>query len=286
MNAKTIKLLLLYAALLATDASTAQSQKLNHQPNTTTIMATTANKQIIRDLYEQALNKRNMALLPDLIAPEYAGFKEERGPNAFEGFVAPLIRSFPDINWHIEDLIAEGDKVSIRWRWTGTFKNQYQKFAPTNQVIHNDGLAIYQLKDGKVIAANLQTDRLGFLQGIQVLPADVNRMAANNAQVMFIDKFVIPATAKEEFMKRTDYNRKFIRSLPGFVRDEAYEGADMAGNGLLTTVAVWESREALATAKEAVQAEYKRIGFNPAEFTKQLGITLDRGVYKAVMVME
>lgn len=278
--------MLLPLALLATGASNAQPKKSNHLPTKTTIMVTTQNKQVIRSLYEQALNKRSMALLPDLIAPEYVGFKEEKGPHAFEGFVAPLIKSFPDINWHIEDLIAEGDKVSIRWRWTGTFKNQYQKFMPTNQVTHNDGLAIYQLKDGKVIAAHLQTDRLGFLQGIQVLPADVNRMAANNAQVVFIDKFVIPAAAKEEFMKRTDYNRKFIRNLPGFVRDEVYEGADMAGNTLLTTIAVWESQEALARAKEAVQAEYKRIGFNTAEFTKQMGITLDRGVYKAAMIME
>ncbi len=278
--------MLLPLALLATGASYAQSKKSNHQPNNTTTMVTTQNKQVIRNLYEQVLNKRNMALLPTLIAPEYVGFKDEKGPHAFEGFIAPLIKSFPDINWDIKDLIAEGDKVSIRWRWTGTFKNQYQKFMPTNQVTHNDGLAIYQLKDGKVIAANLQTDRLGFLQGIQVLPADINRMAANNAQVMLIDKFVIPAEAKEEFMKRTDYNRKFIRNLPGFVRDEVYEGTDMSGNTLLTTIAVWESQEALAHAKEAVQAEYKRIGFNTAEFTKQMGITLDRGVYKAAMMME
>jgi predicted ester cyclase/heme-degrading monooxygenase HmoA len=281
MNAKTIKFLLLPLALMAAGACAAQSKKSNHQPNKT-IMATIANKQIIRDLYEQALNKRNMALLPNLIAAEYAGFKGEKGPHAFEGFVAPLIRSFPDINWLIEDLFAEDDKVSIRWRWTGTFKNQYQEFAATNQVTYNDGLAIYQLRDGKVIAAHLQTDRLGFLQSIKVLPADMNQMAANKSQVIFIDKFVIPAAAKEEFMKRTAYNRGFIRSLPGFVSDNAYEGTDAAGNVLITTTAVWASEEALTQAKEAVQAEYKRIGFNPAEFAKQLGITLDRGIYKPI----
>jgi hypothetical protein len=42
---------------------------------------------------------------------------------------------------------------------------------------------------------------------------------------------------------------------------------------------VWQNDDALRQAKEAVQAEYKRQGFDPAEFMKQLNVTMDRGIY-------
>lgn len=101
-------------------------------------------------------------------------------------------------------------------------------------------------------------------------------------RLFFIDKFVIPANVKERFIKQTNYNRNFIKNLPGFIKDNAYESTDANGNVLFTTIAVWENQDAMNNAKEKVQAEYKRIGFDPAEFLKSLGIIMDRAIYKEI----
>ena len=47
---------------------------------------------------------------------------------------------------------------------------------------------------------------------------------------------------------------------------------------------VWESADAVKKAKEAVQAEYKRQGFNPSEMVERLNITMERGIYKEAIV--
>jgi hypothetical protein len=80
-------------------------------------------------------------------------------------------------------------------------------------------------------------------------------------------------------MERAKINRGFIKSLPGFIQDAAYERTDEQGNLVIITMAVWQNEAALVKAREAVFAEYKRQGFDPAAFFKQMNIIADRGVY-------
>jgi hypothetical protein len=97
---------------------------------------------------------------------------------------------------------------------------------------------------------------------------------------IFIDKFIIPQSGKHEFTERMNYNRDFIKNLPGFLGDAAYERAGENGNIICVTIANWESEEALNQAKIAVQAEYQRINFNPAELLTRLNITMERDIYQ------
>ena len=97
---------------------------------------------------------------------------------------------------------------------------------------------------------------------------------------IFIDQFIIPENAKLEFTERMNFNRDFIKKLPGFIEDAAYKRQDGNGNIICMTIATWESEEALSEAKAAVQTEYQRIGFNPQELLTRLNITMDRGVYQ------
>jgi heme-degrading monooxygenase HmoA len=101
-------------------------------------------------------------------------------------------------------------------------------------------------------------------------------------QQIFIDKFRIPQQAKQEFTEKMNINRVFIKNLPGFIQDSAYEREDEDGNIICITVAIWESEQALNNAKTAVQVEYERIGFNPAELLIRLDITMERGIYEQV----
>ncbi|NHA05069.1 antibiotic biosynthesis monooxygenase [Mucilaginibacter sp. HC2] len=100
--------------------------------------------------------------------------------------------------------------------------------------------------------------------------------------MVFIDKFVIPQNGKQEFTERMNFNRDFIKNLPGFLGDAAYERIDENGNMICITIANWESEEALNQAKLKVQAEYQRIDFNPAELLSRLNITMVRAVFQPV----
>jgi predicted ester cyclase/heme-degrading monooxygenase HmoA len=247
------------------------------------VMNTTQqNKEVVRQLFEQGLNKRNFDLVNELVSAEFTGLQEKKGGAAFSGAVLPLIKSFPDIQWNIVDLVGEGDKVALHWKWQGTQNAPWFTLPASGKTITNEGMSVMTVKEGKLISAQVLTDRLAFLQTLEVLPTDVNMLynkKAHNGQVNFIDKFFVPAAAINEFRERLRINRNFIKTLPGFIEDAAYEYNDNDGNLIFVTVALWQNSEALNKAKDAVQAEYKKQGFDAAAMFKRLNITLDRGIY-------
>ncbi|SRR5258708_18774351 len=239
------------------------------------------NKEAVRQVFEEVFNKGRMELLKDLIADDFVGAHGEKGAAGFQAQISGLIAAFPDIHYTLQDLISVDDKVAVSWTWKGTHKARFTTIPPTGKTIANEGMAIYGCRDGKIVSVNLQTDRLGFLQQLGIIPANPAAVVSADGP-RFIDKFFIPAPAIQEFHERMKINRNFLKTLPGFKKDVAYEYPDESGNLICITVAEWESMEALNKAKEAVQAEYKKEGFNPGEMFKRLNISMDRGIYKEV----
>lgn len=142
------------------------------------------NERIVRRIYEDALNAGKLELLDQWIgdayqaAPGTPGAQGLHGPAAFAAPLRALRQAFPDIHYEVLDLLGEKDRVAIRWRWTGTHEGQFASYAPTHHKVSNDGMAIFQIQRGKVAAAWLQTDRLGFLQEVGAVSKDVGRPPA------------------------------------------------------------------------------------------------------------
>lgn len=276
---------LLLALLILAKIIGAQQVNDNNNKKYKDMNAIDKNKEVVRKVFEQSLNKRNMALLKELVSEDYTGLGGKKGASAFAEPVALLIQAFPDIRWDIESIIGENETVVVRWKLKGTHTSPFNGIVATGKLITNTGIGYYELYDGKIINSQVHTDRLGFLQELGVVPADVTVLSKkqNKNGVSFIDKFFVPATAKQEFNERMNNNRNFIKMLPGFLEDAAYEYTDDKGNMVCITVAHWESIDALNKAREAVQAEYKRQGFDPTEMLKRLNILVDRGVYTEVV---
>ena len=52
---------------------------------------------------------------PRAVSADYAGPNGERGPDGMAVTIKPLIAAFPDMQWTIGDLLADGEKVVLRW---------------------------------------------------------------------------------------------------------------------------------------------------------------------------
>jgi len=221
-----------------------------------------------------------MELHKNLISDEYTGPRGLRGVAGFDEPILGLIKSFPDIQWKIEELLGEGNKVVVTWKIEGTHTGEFQHIAATGNKVSSGGMAIYEFKEGKIINVKVQTDRLDFLQQLNVLPRDIASLSNTKAQIRFIDKFIVPPAAVSEFTERMNINRSFIKKLPGFIKDEAYGHTDEHGNLVCITIAVWENEDALKKAREVVQAEYKKQGFDMPAMLSRLNIVMDRGLYK------
>ena len=134
------------------------------------------NKAIIRRLVE-AFNKHNVALLDEFMAPDFVDARntpfELRGLERYKEFEAMFIKGFPDYHETIEDIIAEGDKVWVHFKVTGTHKGEWNffgiTFAPTGKKITYTGVGIWRIVDGKVVERKSVRDMLDFLRQLGVI---------------------------------------------------------------------------------------------------------------------
>ena len=79
------------------------------------------NKATTVKFFEQVFNKQNYAIVPDLISPTYAynGHSATGDQTAAEQTVAwakGLQAKFPGLHFSIEAILAEDEKVALRWR--------------------------------------------------------------------------------------------------------------------------------------------------------------------------
>ena len=58
---------------------------------------------------------------------------------------------FPDLTISVEDVMAEGDRVTARVTMRGTHSGQFQGIAPTNKRVEVKAIDIFRIKDGKIV---------------------------------------------------------------------------------------------------------------------------------------
>jgi predicted ester cyclase len=87
---------------------------------------------------------------PDFVCHFIAG-PEWRGLEGIKGEVRRHRTSFPDWNEHVDDIIAEGDKVVIRFTSTGTQLGEFEGIAPTGRKVRIQEVAIFRLAGGKIV---------------------------------------------------------------------------------------------------------------------------------------
>jgi predicted ester cyclase len=85
-------------------------------------------------------------------------------------FVTTWRTAFPDLQFTIEDHIAEGNKVATRVTLRGTHSGRYLDIAPTGKKITVSGMTISHVVDGKIVEIWITRDDLGLLQQLGVVP--------------------------------------------------------------------------------------------------------------------
>ncbi|MEG3792267.1 hypothetical protein V1318_19275 [Lysobacter sp. CCNWLW3] len=102
---------------------------------------------------------------------------------------------------------------------------------------------------------------------------------APSAPVYRLDRFIVPAAAMAAFGERLRYTQQALDGMPGCRQNLILSRIGASGEYDIATLVEWESAQALAAAKEAMQRRYAEEGFDPAGFMHGLGIRADMGSY-------
>ena len=99
---------------------------------------------------------------------------------------------------------------------------------------------------------------------------------------IFIDQFIVPAIAQQEFKERMKVNRDFIKKLEGFIAERAFARYDEQGNRMCNTTAIWQNEGVLQKVKEAVQQRYQQQGFDMKAMLQRLNVNMERNTYREI----
>jgi predicted ester cyclase len=132
-----------------------------------------ANKATIRRIFEQGINQGDDSVLDEAIAPSYVNHDMPAPAPGLEGFrqvVGQFRSAFPDLRITLHDVIAEGDKVCTRGRFTGTHDGDFMGIGATGKEVDVKYIDLWRLEEGEAVENWVQLDMLGLLQQLGVVP--------------------------------------------------------------------------------------------------------------------
>jgi steroid delta-isomerase-like uncharacterized protein len=135
------------------------------------------NKQVVRQFFEAA-DRQDIEGMGQLVSSTNYSFHFPGMPpmdwNTHKQFFTAFTSSFPDLRHEIVDLVAEGDKVAVRFNVTGTHKGELQGIPPTGKKVSFSAMDFITLTDNKISEDWLSADMMGLMQQIGAIPADAH----------------------------------------------------------------------------------------------------------------
>jgi predicted ester cyclase len=137
-------------------------------------MSTRENKAIVQRVIEEVYNKQNLSVVEELVSPAYIAhgpLGDLKGVDMYKQVVTQVFTAFPDHHIKTEDIIAEGDKVVMRWTVTGTHTGgDYMGIAPTGRAFTMTDIVITRIDGGKIVEEWESVDLFSQLQQLGAIP--------------------------------------------------------------------------------------------------------------------
>ncbi len=136
-------------------------------------MPNTQHNLIVMKQFEQVINTADEAKAEQLIAQD-ASFITPASPTPLYGgkgylsLVHWLRQSFPDVQWHALDIVAQEDKVAVLWECTGTHKGDFMGIPATNKQFKTTFMNFYYFNEkGQITKDIAGVGMIGILQALQ-----------------------------------------------------------------------------------------------------------------------
>jgi steroid delta-isomerase-like uncharacterized protein len=117
------------------------------------------------------INTASETMAVELISPNAVfhvpGSPEpKRGPAGYLAIIAMMRSGFPDIQWGLNEIIVENDRVAARFTMRGTHQGTFFEVQPTGKKIQVQAMNSYRLLDGQIVEEYGQPDMLGLFKQI------------------------------------------------------------------------------------------------------------------------
>jgi predicted ester cyclase len=126
-----------------------------------------------RRWFEEVWNKGRRDAIAEMLLPDavlHEAGVDSVGPEGFYPLFDRLSAAFSEIHVVVDDIMADGDKICVRWSFSGKHTGGGLGFAASGVVVHTTGITIMRVADGMLIEGWQNWDMLGLIQQIQKKP--------------------------------------------------------------------------------------------------------------------
>jgi predicted ester cyclase len=132
-------------------------------------------KAAVRRAFDGAFNKGNLAALDQVFTPDMTdhSIALAAGQVGLEGFKKRITRhrtGVPDLQFTIEDILVEGDKLSMRWTMGGTQDGPWLGRPATGKTFTITGMNMERFAGDKIVEHWSNPDVFSAMQQLGFIP--------------------------------------------------------------------------------------------------------------------
>ena len=134
------------------------------------------NKAVTKRVFDEGWNARNLAVCDEVFTATHVSHDPSTGdtppgPAGLKGVISTYTGAFPDLKMTVNDILAEGDRVVVRWTAVGTNTGTMMGMPPTGKTSTVTGMLVNRFENGKIAESWGVWDKAGMLQQLGLMPS-------------------------------------------------------------------------------------------------------------------
>ena len=133
-------------------------------------------KALVRHFFEEASKGKEatFAAIDELFATDYVehtgSSKDTCGIKDYKQSMSAFYSAFSDVHVTIDDMVAEGNRVAVRYTLSGMHKGEFMSVPPTSKKVTIEEIGIIRIAGGKFVESWMRYDTLDFMQQLGLAP--------------------------------------------------------------------------------------------------------------------
>ena len=136
-------------------------------------MSLEQNKAVLTRFVE-FINTGNTAIADEVIAPDFLERDpfpgQQPGREGLKAVILMFRAAFPDLEWVVDEMVAEGETVASRFTWRGTHRDSFLGVSATSKWVTVTGMVFDRVVEGQLVESQILMDIMSLLTQLGVMP--------------------------------------------------------------------------------------------------------------------
>ncbi|HEY1804759.1 MAG TPA: ester cyclase [Terracidiphilus sp.] len=147
---------------------------MDHRPTKSSSATEELNAGVAQRVWDEVWHKGDFSGIDELFDPQFVRHDldpaQGQGRKQNEEFIRRMRGAFPDLQFHIDDVIAKGDKVVTRYHFEGTHLGDSLGFKATGKRATYTGILIQRFENGKIVEQWTEANLLSLFRQLGLIP--------------------------------------------------------------------------------------------------------------------